>query len=203
MDLVRREHRRIYTVGRLDAESTGLILLTNDGAIANVVCHPRYRIEKRYQVVVRGRGDRNQVTRVAAGVWLAEGKSSPAEVVAGRFHIPKRGETVLEMTLFEGRNREIRRVFAKVGLQVRRLRRAHIGPLELGELPPGGYRKLEPSELSFVADASGSTRPTRRPGTPSYRPSRRATRAPERATRPAREPKWPTRRRARRPRRPP
>ncbi len=152
VDLIQRENRRIYTVGRLDAESTGLILLTNDGAIANVICHPRYRIEKRYQVVVRGEVNRNQVTRVAAGVWLAEGKSSPARVVPVGFH-PKRQETILEMTLFEGRNREIRRVFAKVGLQVRRLRRVSIGPLDIGDLPPGGYMKLTPKDLSFVGDA--------------------------------------------------
>ena len=148
VDLV-KETRRIYTVGRLDAESTGLILLTNDGRIANVICHPRYRIEKRYQVALRGRVDRGQLTRVAAGVWLAEGKASPAEIKPVGFN-PRRNETVLEVVLFEGRNREIRRVFARVGLQVRRLRRTHIGPLELGELAPAAYRKLGSKDLKFV-----------------------------------------------------
>jgi len=152
VDLVQREDKRIYTVGRLDADSTGLILLTNDGEIANIVCHPRYRIEKRYQVVVRGHVTRAQVARVTAGVWLAEGKSSPADVKPVGFN-PKRNETVLEMSLFEGRNREIRRVFGRVGLQVRRLRRAAIGPLELGDLPAGSYRRLEPEDLRFVRAA--------------------------------------------------
>ena len=151
VDLI-KDAKRIYTVGRLDADSTGLVLLTNDGGIANIVCHPRYRIEKRYQVHVRGDVNRAQVAKVEAGVWLAEGRSSPATVrPIGRN--PKRGETILEMTLFEGRNREIRRVFAKVGLTVRRLQRTSIGPLELGELKPGSSRKLNRGELKFVGEA--------------------------------------------------
>ena len=151
VDLIHDE-KRIYTVGRLDADSTGLVLLTNDGGIANIVCHPRYRIEKRYQVHVRGNVNREQVAKVEAGVWLAEGRSSPATVKPiGRN--PKRGETILEMTLFEGRNREIRRVFAKVGLTVRRLQRTSIGPLALGDLKAGAYRKLGASELRFVGEA--------------------------------------------------
>ena len=152
VDLVPDQKNRIYTVGRLDADSRGLILLTNDGGIANVICHPRYRIEKVYQVAVRGRVTREQIARVEAGVWLAEGKSSPARVKPlGRN--PKRDETVLEMTVFEGRNREVRRVLARVGLNVRRLLRTSIGPVGLGKLPPGGSRRLDPDELSFVADA--------------------------------------------------
>lgn len=151
VDLI-RDTKRIYTVGRLDADSTGLVLLTNDGGIANIVCHPRYRVEKRYQVHVRGNVNREQVAKVEAGVWLAEGRSSPATVKPiGRN--PKRGETILEMTLFEGRNREIRRVFAKVGLTVRRLQRTSIGPLVLGDLVPGAYRKLSRADLVFVGEA--------------------------------------------------
>jgi 23S rRNA pseudouridine2605 synthase len=152
VDLVRDDAHRIYTVGRLDADSTGLILLTNDGAIANVVCHPRYRIEKTYQVVVRGEVTREQVARIEAGVWLAEGKSSPARVrLVGRN--PRRDETMVEITLFEGRNREVRRAFASVGLHVRRLTRTRIGPLEIGELPPGRHVRLPEAALAFVHEA--------------------------------------------------
>jgi 23S rRNA pseudouridine2605 synthase len=151
VDLV-PEHRRIYTVGRLDGDSTGLILLTNDGDIANVICHPRYRIEKVYHVVVRGRVTSEQLHKLARGVWLAEGKASPARVVPLR-HDPRRDQTRLEVTIFEGRNREIRRTFARVGLNVRRLTRVRIGPLELGDLPPGAYRPLEPRDLAFVGEA--------------------------------------------------
>jgi pseudouridine synthase len=152
IDLVRDEKHRIYTVGRLDVESTGLILLTNDGAIANVVCHPRYRIEKTYQVVVRGEVSRDQLTKIEAGVWLSEGKASPARVRAVARN-PKRDETMLEITLFEGRNREVRRVFARVGLPVRRLVRSRIGPLQLGDLPIGQFKKLGPKDLRFVHEA--------------------------------------------------
>ena len=152
VDLIPDQRYRIYTVGRLDADSRGLILLTNDGYIANIVCHPRYRIEKVYQVYVRGEVDRGQIARIEAGVWLAEGRSSPARVKALGRNV-RRDETVLEMTVFEGRNREIRRVLARVGLKVRRLVRLKIGPLSLGELPPGGSRRLEAEELTFVREA--------------------------------------------------
>jgi 23S rRNA pseudouridine2605 synthase len=152
VDLIRDGKHRVYTVGRLDADSTGMILLTNDGEIANVVCHPRYRIEKTYQVVVRGEGTRERLAEVEAGVWLSEGRSSPARVrPVGRN--PKRNETMLEITLFEGRNREVRRVFARVGLPVRRLTRTRIGPLELSTLPIGHYVRLPESALDFVREA--------------------------------------------------
>ncbi|MDJ0521817.1 MAG: pseudouridine synthase [Planctomycetota bacterium] len=152
MDLVPDRHQRIYTVGRLDAESRGLILLTNDGTIANIICHPRYRVEKCYHVVVRGRVGRRELAKLESGVWLAEGKSSPASVKQLAYD-PKRGDTLLEMTLFEGRNREIRRVFAKVGMKVRRLLRTRIGPLELGTLAPGQSLALGPADLRFVHEA--------------------------------------------------
>ncbi len=152
VDLIRDGKHRVYTVGRLDADSTGLILLTNDGDIANVVCHPRYRIEKTYQVVVRGDVTREQLTEVEAGVWLSEGRSSPARVrPVGRN--PRRNETMLEITLYEGRNREVRRVFARVGLPVRRLTRTRIGPLELSTLPLGHYVRLPEEALGFVREA--------------------------------------------------
>jgi len=80
VDVVRDEKHRVYTVGRLDAESTGLIVVTNDGAITNIICHPRYRIEKTYHVVVRGEMTREMLAQVEAGVWLSEGKASPARV---------------------------------------------------------------------------------------------------------------------------
>ncbi|MFM8979791.1 MAG: pseudouridine synthase [Planctomycetia bacterium] len=152
VDLLRGVQQRVYTVGRLDVDSLGLILVTNDGDLANVVCHPRYRIQKRYQVAVKGFMTRDQVARLEAGVWLAEGKSSPAKVVPlGRN--PRQNETILEMTIFEGRNREIRRVFAAIGLKVRRLLRLSIGPLEVGDLKPGEAREVQRNQLGFVDDA--------------------------------------------------
>ncbi len=152
MDLIPNQNQRIYTVGRLDADSRGLILLTNDGTIANIICHPRYRVEKCYHVVVRGRVGRRELAKLESGVWLAEGKASPASVRQLAYD-PKRGDTLLEMTLFEGRNREIRRVFAKVGMKVRRLMRTRIGPLELGKLAAGQSEALSPADLRFVHEA--------------------------------------------------
>jgi 23S rRNA pseudouridine2605 synthase len=152
MDLVPDKRQRVYTVGRLDADSRGLILLTNDGAIANIICHPRYRVEKVYEASVRGRVTREHVTKLEHGVWLAEGKSSPAKVRPLEYD-PKRGETRMALVLFEGRNREIRRVFAKVGLKVKRLRRTRIGPLLLDDLSEGACAVLSPADLRFVYEA--------------------------------------------------
>ncbi len=152
VDLIRDRNHRIYTVGRLDADSRGIILLTNDGDLANIVCHPRYRIEKVYQVVVRGRVDRRTATKLEAGVWLSEGKASPAKVIPLSWDV-RRDETTLAVTLFEGRNREIRRTFSKVGLKVKRLVRTRLGPLEIGDLAEGHFRKLGPADLTFVREA--------------------------------------------------
>ena len=152
MDLVPDKQHRIYTVGRLDAESEGLILLTNDGTIANIICHPRYRVEKVYQIVVRGRMTRYHGAKLEAGVWLAEGKASPARVKRAEYDA-KKDESRLEMTLFEGRNREIRRVFAKVGLKVKKLIRTRIGPLDIGTMQRGQVAILSPADLKFVYDA--------------------------------------------------
>jgi hypothetical protein len=101
---------------------------------------------------VRGDVSREQLVKVEEGVWLAEGKASPARVrpIAKN---PRRNETMLEITLFEGRNREVRRVFARVGLPVRRLVRARIGPIQLGDLPLGAYKKVTPADLAFVHEA--------------------------------------------------
>ena len=152
VDLIGDDKHRIYTVGRLDADSRGLVLITNDGDMANIICHPRYRIEKVYQVQVRGIVTRQHVARLEAGVWLAEGKASPARVrPLGKNE--RRQESLLEVTLFEGRNREIRRVFNKVGLRVKRLIRSSIGPLTADGLDPGRHRVLGPDDLQFVSEA--------------------------------------------------
>jgi len=152
MDLVPDKRHRIYTVGRLDAESEGLILLTNDGTIANIICHPRYRVEKVYRIVIRGKMTRLHGAKLEAGVWLAEGKASPARVSRPEYDA-KRDESSLEMTLFEGRNREIRRVFARVGLKVKKLIRTRIGPLDIGTMRRGEVAVLAPTDLRFVYEA--------------------------------------------------
>jgi 23S rRNA pseudouridine2605 synthase len=146
IDLV-RDDRRIYTVGRLDAQSEGLILLTNDGSLANVLCHPRYQVPKTYRLLVKGPVFDEQLDRIEHGVWLAEGKTGPARVR----RIERMGpRSVVTVTVWEGRNRELRRVFAKVDLRVTHLTRVAIGPLTIENLAPGEYRKLDPAELAFA-----------------------------------------------------
>jgi pseudouridine synthase len=145
-------------VGRLDAESTGLILLTNDGAMANHLTHPRYGVPKQYEVVIRGRLAVGDVVRLKKGLYLAQRprNSHPLRTtkaameavrIVGRRRDHTRGDqTVLSVTLREGRNREIRRMLAQLGYNVRRLQRVAIGPLRLGGLATGQWRPLRDSE---------------------------------------------------------
>lgn len=155
VDLVRPPHgERLFTVGRLDRDSTGAILVTNDGDLAQLVGHPRYGIPKTYRVVVRGRADQQALAKVRKGVWLAEGRTQPAVV-----HVVKRARefSLLKVTIREGRNRHLRRVFAKVGLPVVDLCRVAIGPVHLGRLEPGAYRPLTPEEIEALRRACGAS----------------------------------------------
>jgi len=153
IDLVRGDNRRIYTVGRLDAESEGLILLTNDGNLANVVSHPSYSVEKTYRVTVKGPVEKEQLDRIEEGVWLAEGRTAPAKI----HRVERAGtKTIVTITIFEGRNRELRRIFGKVGLRVGHLVRVAIGPLRSDGLRAGDYRRLEPREMAFLRARLGA-----------------------------------------------
>jgi 23S rRNA pseudouridine2605 synthase len=135
---------RLYPVGRLDADSSGLVLLTNDGELANRLMHPRYEIEKAYRLRVAGRPSKATLARLRAGVDLEDGRTAPAavDVIEAR---PR--ETVLELTIHEGRNRIVRRMLEAVGHPVQELRRTRLGPLTLGRLASGGTRKLRTEEI--------------------------------------------------------
>jgi 23S rRNA pseudouridine2605 synthase len=135
---------RLFTVGRLDMSSEGLILVTNDGQLADRLTHPRYGVDKTYQVEVAGTLDRKQLARLRRGVHLAEGL---ARVASARVIRAYKQSTLLEIVLAEGRNREIRRILARVGHKVERLRRTAIGPLRLADLPSGQSRGLERDEV--------------------------------------------------------
>ncbi|MCZ6572659.1 MAG: pseudouridine synthase [Planctomycetota bacterium] len=149
VDLIKDGKRRVYAVGRLDADSEGLILITNDGELANVICHPRYQVDKTYKLTVNHAVAPDQIERIEHGVWLAEGKTSPAHVRK----VQRRGtRTEVTVTVWEGRNRELRRIFGKVGLRVVHLERVAVGPLKTDGLPVGRYRKLTPQELEFVRE---------------------------------------------------
>ena len=142
---------RLFTVGRLDMSSEGLILVTNDGELADRLTHPRYGVEKTYQVEVAGSLDRKELEQLRKGVHLAEGF---ARVVSARVVRQYKHSTQLEIVLAEGRNREIRRILARVGHKVERLRRVAIGPLRLAELPLGQTRPLERDEIRQLKRAA-------------------------------------------------
>lgn len=145
IDLISDRHKgRIYTVGRLDEASKGLIILTNDGDFANRVMHPRYGVSKTYTVKLQGRINDNDLQRVREGVYLAEGKSAGARVVVRK---RSRETSLLLVTLYEGMNREIRRMFASVGFTVLDLRRARIGAITDRGLKEGHWRFLTPEEI--------------------------------------------------------
>ena len=146
-DLVDSE-RRLYPVGRLDADSTGLILLTNDGELANRMTHPRYGIAKTYRARLRRRLTDDQLNRLREGVKLEDGPTAPAEAT-------KVGDRELELTIAEGRNRQVRRMVRKVGNDVLELSRVRFGPLELGDLAAGRARRLSRSEVRRLWKDSG------------------------------------------------
>ena len=132
--------RRLYPVGRLDVDSTGLILLTNDGELANRLTHPRYGVERTYRVRLRRKATESQLRRLRGGVELDDGPTRPAKV---RLTSPR----VAEMTIAEGRNRQVRRMVEAVGNQVVALARIRFGPLALGTLPEGKARRLRAPEV--------------------------------------------------------
>ena len=135
IDLVPPDAGRLFNVGRLDQSSEGLILVTNDGELAHRLTHPSFGIEKTYHVQVTGHPDQKVLATLRTGVHLAEGFAKVSRV---RVKSQKKQGTTLEIVLDEGRNREIRRLLASVGHKVQVLKRVAVGPLRLGDLPPGG-----------------------------------------------------------------
>lgn len=146
---------RVYPVGRLDADTTGLILLTNDGGFANVVTHPRYGITKTYELLVDGKPGTRDLARIRGGVELEDG---PARAISVRKIGSEGNRSHLEMSMGEGRNREVRRLCAAVGFPVVRLHRTSIGPLRDPALAPGEWRRLEVGEIrAFYGHGAGAT----------------------------------------------
>ncbi len=135
--------RRLYPVGRLDADSTGLILLTNDGELANRLTHPRYGVRKTYLVELSRAPSEADLERMRLGVELEDGRSAPAEV-------ERLGERQIEITIREGRKRQVRRMAEAIGNQVEELARTRIGSLELGDLRRGEARRLDRREIDAL-----------------------------------------------------
>ena len=137
----------LVPVGRLDAATTGLLLLTSDGSLAHRVAHPSSEIEKEYELTVRNPLPEDALAVLAAGPVLDDGKMLPPKLQKVR---TTRGETTLSLTLHEGRNRIIRRACAAVGLDLTRLKRIRVGPVVLGDLPEGDHRHLTQDELEAL-----------------------------------------------------
>jgi 23S rRNA pseudouridine2605 synthase len=147
VDLVPHVPQRVYTVGRLDEESEGLLLLTNDGDLANRLMHPRFGVEKTYLVQVAGRPAREDLQQLLKGVWLSDGHVRARHVK----RVKSQGESSwLRIILSEGKNREIRRMLARLEHKVLRLKRTAIGPVELGSLTSGKSRRLTHQELTAL-----------------------------------------------------
>lgn len=152
MDLLSDLEERVYPIGRLDRNSEGLLLFTNDGEFANSIMHPSKHISKTYRVTVRPDISDEQLVRLAEGVEIDGKKTLPANIVVKD---KQPGRVVLLITIKEGRNRQIRKMCEAVGLEVARLRRISIGPVKLGMLKSGTYRELTPDELRAIRNAIG------------------------------------------------
>ena len=154
-ELIAQIPERVYPVGRLDRESEGMLLLTNDGDFANAMTHPSMHIAKTYRVTVRPAITEEQITQMTVGMMVDGRKTAPAQV---NVVTQQPGRVVLEMVLFEGRNRQIRNMCRQLGLQVARLKRVACGPVKLGMLQPGQYRCLTAEEVQKLNNAAKSRR---------------------------------------------
>ena len=172
IDLVPTEER-VFAVGRLDRSSEGLILVTNDGEFANRLTHPRYGVEKAYLARVAGAPGQRQLDRLKKGVHLAEGFARAQSIVVKKQH---GHSTDLIIVLNEGRNREIRRLLARVGHKVLALKRIAVGHVKLGDLPLGAWRKLSHEEVESLLHAAREKRRAAKVG-----PSRRERPIPTRS----------------------
>jgi 23S rRNA pseudouridine2605 synthase len=151
VDLVASAHR-LYPVGRLDADTTGLILLTNDGELAHALTHPSFEVPKTYRARVEGRLEERALRALREGVELEDGRTAPARV-------RRIGAHELELTIHEGRKRQVRRMLEAVGHRVVSLRRVAFGPLRLGELAAGRHRRLTAAEVERLREAARQRRP--------------------------------------------
>jgi 23S rRNA pseudouridine2605 synthase len=160
IDLVPQVSQRVYTVGRLDEDSEGLLLLTNDGDLANRLMHPRFGVEKTYLVQVAGHPTREDQQKLHDGVWLSDGHVKARHVK----RLKTQGEsTWLKIVLGEGKNREIRRMLARLGHKVMRLKRIAIGPIPVGSLKSGKARKLTHAEIDELRRATERRSPREQP----------------------------------------
>lgn len=153
--LVTEVKERVYPVGRLDRVSEGALIMTNDGEFANMMMHPSHHVPKTYRVTVRPGITNEQVETLESGIELDGKMTLPAQV-----HVisKEEGRAVLEIVLYEGRNRQIRRMCEALELEVARLRRVAVGPVKLGMLKPGQWRDLTPAEVQTLMKMGGGAK---------------------------------------------
>lgn len=138
---------RIFCVGRLDADTTGAIILTNDSDLANRLTHPKYELPKTYEVRIRGRIEGASLEKLKKGVWLSEGRTGRAAVKVIR---RTTSESLVQVTIRQGLNRQVRRTIARLGYKVKALKRTRIGNITIKSLPLGGYKKLSKAQLAYL-----------------------------------------------------
>lgn len=151
LDLVSDIEERIYPVGRLDMDSDGLLLLTNDGDLTNKLTHPRHEIPKIYNVEVEGKVERDTIKKLSSPMKIDDYEIQPVETsILTMKNDPRHETTTLRMELYEGRNRQIRKMCEKCGLEVIKLTRVAIGDIKLGNLKPGDYRHLTKTQVEYL-----------------------------------------------------
>ncbi len=154
-ELIKDVPGRVYPIGRLDKDSEGLLLFTNDGEFANAMTHPTKHVPKTYRVTVRPGINEEQITKLTEGVIIEDRKTAPAEV---KILEKQEGRVVLEIILYEGRNRQIRKMCEEVGLEVARLKRTAVGSVKLGMLKQGTWRNLSDDEVRKLMKAADMDR---------------------------------------------
>jgi 23S rRNA pseudouridine2605 synthase len=188
VDLITTEER-IFCVGRLDADTTGAIILTNDSELTNRLTHPRYELPKTYHVTVRGRMEAEDIEKIKKGVWLSEGKTERAAVKVLR---KTNDDTLLEISIRQGLNRQVRRTFAHLGYKVKGLKRTQIGNIVLKGLAVGAYQRLTGAQIAYLKKATGmdkevtEPKPPKRQSNTGAKPARAANRQSNAGSRPAR-----------------
>jgi 23S rRNA pseudouridine2605 synthase len=165
IDLLPKDFPRVYAVGRLDAETRGLLLLTNDGELTNKLTHPRYGVAKTYRATIDGSIELDTIEELSRGVWLADKEGGKA-FKTGRSQIKivhrEREKSVIDITFREGRDVNVRRLFARLGHKVRDLTRIKMGPLTLDRLAPGKFRPLSVQEVQALREFATERAPAER-----------------------------------------